>query len=228
MMYLSKEEEKEIIEVIREAGGELLKLWPASTDRKLDIEIKSDGSPVTEADFRSNKILTSFLVSKYPNDGIFSEESKEKIDQTKFKRVWVIDPLDGTRSFIEGRDDFSIQFALKENNESVFGVMYFPAKSILVSAQRGQGAYRNGEKLPKLEEKPLREKCTFVGHADIDDEKYRYPERIDSGFALYKVAIGEFDRAVMNMQRYGEWDVCAGKVVIREVKTNLSSSLRFT
>lgn len=218
MIWISKEEEREILTTVKIAGEELIKLWNLNiSNKKLNIEIKSDGSPVTEADHRSNKIITSFLEERFPSDGIFSEESKEKIDQAKFKRVWVLDPLDGTRSFIDGRDDFSIQLALKVDSQPIFGVMFFPAKDLLITAQKGQGAYKNNEKLPLVKKGKSRKGRTFVGHSEIQDETLRYPERIDSGFALYKVAIGEFDGAVMNMQRYGEWDVCAGVVILGEV-----------
>ena len=83
--------------------------------KNLNSRFKEDNTFVTDADIISNKIIVNGIKKEFPNDGIVSEES----ENVEGKRVWYIDPLDGTNSFIDGKNDFTIHIGLCENNSPV-------------------------------------------------------------------------------------------------------------
>src|SRR5262245_59405259 len=105
--------EQQLESAIRQAGAKLLEYWPGGTSASgLDVKKKADGSVVTSADFASNEIVVQALRASFPQDGILSEEFPPD-DLLKSKsRIWIIDPLDGTQSFVDGNDDFSVLVAL--------------------------------------------------------------------------------------------------------------------
>ncbi|MBP9792216.1 MAG: 3'(2'),5'-bisphosphate nucleotidase CysQ [Rickettsiales bacterium] len=98
----------------------------------LQIHLKSDNSPVTEADMASNKVITAGLVSLFPGIPIISEEnSSESNNQVVENKVfWLLDPLDGTKEFVRGSDAFSINLALIKDNVPVLGFLYFPVQGL--------------------------------------------------------------------------------------------------
>lgn len=107
------------------------------------ITKKMDMSPLTQADLSANKIITDGLIARNAAIPVISEENKI-IDFSKrknWKRFWLIDPLDGTKEFIKGSDEFTVNIALIENNEPALGVVYAPAKKMLYFGSKNSGAY---------------------------------------------------------------------------------------
>ena len=104
--------------------------------------------PVTEADRRASRIIVDALTRDFPNDAVLSEE---EVDDTKARlesrRVWIIDPLDGTAGFVKRDGDFSVQIGLADAGVPIVGVVYLPYHHVLVYAAKGQGAFvvRGGE-----------------------------------------------------------------------------------
>ena len=118
------------------------------------VTTKPDGSPVSEADLEVDRTLIDILGEERPDDGILSEESDE-VPGTSGRR-WIIDPIDGTRSFIAGRPGWGNHISLEIDGEIVLGVITRPENDELVWAVAGQGAYRCGMDAPQDRSRPLR------------------------------------------------------------------------
>ena len=118
---------KPIIELSVLAGESILKIY----DTEFEIDEKKDSTPLTEADLQSHNIIVSGLKSITPDIPIISEEEKlESFSSRKNRRrYWLIDPLDGTREFINKNGEFTVNIALIENNIPVLGVVHVPVKS---------------------------------------------------------------------------------------------------
>ena len=103
-------------------------------------ERKDDNSPVTRADTGADQLLRQGLAELYPDDGILSEEHGSP-PESRSGRTWVIDPLDGTRGFISGSDEFAVQVGMLIDERPVLGVVYEPAVDRLCWGAEGMGAY---------------------------------------------------------------------------------------
>jgi histidinol-phosphatase len=106
------------------------------------VHRKEDGSPVTEADRGAERAIRRTLRERFPDDGIIGEEEGEESGRSN--RRWVIDPIDGTRSFIHGVPLYGVMIALEADGQTVVGVLYFPALDETVAAARGMGCRWNG------------------------------------------------------------------------------------
>ena len=137
------EKELEIaINLAREASDAIMKIYHEG----FEIEEKSQNpdysEPVTIADITSSKIIVAGLSEAFPDDGVLSEEEIDDIDRRLSKsRVWIIDPLDGTKGFTEKQGDFAVQIALCENGEPVLGVVLQPINDRLYYAVKKEGAF---------------------------------------------------------------------------------------
>ena len=103
-------------------------------------EIKSDNSPLTKADLLVHRELTQFIKTNFPDDSIISEED-EIISSSYTSRVWVIDPIDGTKDFVKKTGEFSIMIGLLQENKPFFGLVYIPVTGTCYSAKVGNGSY---------------------------------------------------------------------------------------
>jgi histidinol phosphatase-like enzyme (inositol monophosphatase family) len=112
---------------------------------EIQIENKSDATPVTVADQEGEKIIVAGLAAAFPEDGLLGEEGAVK--DTPNGRKWIIDPIDGTRDFIRNTRAWSVLIGLEEKGECVAGVAYFPATGEMFYASKGGGAFCNGERL---------------------------------------------------------------------------------
>jgi myo-inositol-1(or 4)-monophosphatase len=125
----------------RQAGEILLN----GIGKNFQIDHKSEIDLVTEIDRRSEEFLLNSIRARYPNDRIVAEESG--IIQGKNGNVWHIDPLDGTINYAHGIPIFAVSLGFVQNGEISLGVVYDPVRDECYTAQRGQGAYLNGESL---------------------------------------------------------------------------------
>ena len=124
-MENNKEIINQLVSLAYKAGKEIMTLYQKS----LEIELKKDNSPVTEADKLSDIIITSELAKNFPEIKCISEESYQKEGGEILGRsFFLIDPLDGTKEFIKKNDEFTVNIALIENNKSKLGIIYAPAK----------------------------------------------------------------------------------------------------
>ncbi|MBM3161984.1 MAG: histidinol-phosphatase [Chlorobi bacterium] len=110
--------------------------------KTLRVFSKRDASPVTEADRKAEELIRNSIASCFPGDGLFGEEFDEKPAENR--RRWIIDPIDGTRSFIHGVPLYGVMIALEEDGAMRLGVINFPALGQLFHAETGCGAFMNG------------------------------------------------------------------------------------
>jgi myo-inositol-1(or 4)-monophosphatase len=111
---------------------------------KLLVERKADQSPVTKADLQAEQLLRAAIQKAYPNDSILGEEGEDV--QRSSNARWIIDPIDGTRSFVAGVPLYATLLSLEVGGDVQLGVCYFPALDEMLYAEKGQGAYINGRK----------------------------------------------------------------------------------
>jgi histidinol-phosphatase len=114
-------------------------------EHNIDVRIKADKSPVTEADVRCEIAIREILESRFPAHGFFGEETGSRGEDAE--SLWLVDPIDGTKAFIREYPMFSTQIALMRRGELVLGVSSAPVYGELAYAERGRGAYLNGKAL---------------------------------------------------------------------------------
>ena len=114
-----------------------------------EVRYKSDDEPVTEADRSANQHIVARIGAVFPEDGILSEESKDDFVRLQKSRVWIVDPLDGTKEFIARNGEFSIMIGLAVEGRAVLGVVQQPATGLLYAGAAGLGAflYEDGERI---------------------------------------------------------------------------------
>lgn len=128
------------VELAREAGAAILDLYdgPIEVQQKFDLE---EREPVTLADRIANDLIVNAIQRQFPDDGVLAEESVDTDRRLAKRRVWMIDPLDGTNGFIAGNGDFAVQIGLAEDGAAVVGVVYQPLTDVLYRASRGNGSW---------------------------------------------------------------------------------------
>jgi myo-inositol-1(or 4)-monophosphatase len=191
------------------------------------VERKSDAADiVTEADYKSEKVITTIIENEFPDHGIYSEEAVEKESDSEY--TWLLDPLDGTGNFANGNPNYAVSIALIENNEPVVGVVYAPETDELFSAIRGGEARRNGEPIAPTDRDSLEESMVLSGY-DPDGSflshcyhETRGVRRLGAAaLNLCYLASGSAD-AVWEYDTY-PWDVAAGVVIARAAGANITN-----
>jgi 3'(2'), 5'-bisphosphate nucleotidase len=192
-------------------------------------EVKSDGSPVTAADRDANAAILSRLGAAFPGDPVLSEESADDLARLARPRLWVVDPLDGTRDFLEGSPEFAVHVALVEGGEPVVGVVFEPASGRLLEAVAGEGAWRvdGGPRRP-VSVSGTRELEEFrVGVSRFAQNgalkamiAETMPGRIvvprGASTKLLDLAEGLIEATVCLHGRECEWDTCAPGLIVTE------------
>ena len=129
-----------------QAAAEVIRhYYKIQQDGELSVELKDDDSPVTQADVESEKTIRKILLEAFPDDGFYGEETGQQSMDAEF--LWLIDPIDGTKSFVRGYPFFSTQIALMHKGELVLGVSSAPQFNEIAIAIKGQDGFLNGEKL---------------------------------------------------------------------------------
>jgi 3'(2'), 5'-bisphosphate nucleotidase len=210
------------VRLAREAGGAAMAFYGRAR-----AETKSGGSPVTEADHAANDVIVAGLRAAFPGDSILSEESRDDRSRLESRRVWIVDPLDGTKEFLAENGEFSIMIGLVEAGEPVLGVVYRPDGDLLYRAAAGEGARVewSGTEAP-LEPAAPSGALRMVGsrsHSDPLIEAMRealgVTDVAPSGSVGVKCALiaeGRRDLYVHPVPYLKEWDTCAPEVILRE------------
>jgi len=128
-------------ELARDAGAILLAHYHSSFLVEQKVNALKEIEEVTAADREANDLIVRRLATEFPNDGILAEESADTERRLEKDRVWMIDPMDGTKNFIQRDGDFAVQIGLAIDGESVAGVVYQPVRDILYRAARGSGSW---------------------------------------------------------------------------------------
>jgi len=207
-----------LIAVIRAAGKEALRMAVEG----FETVKKADHSPVTSADLAVNQILESRLRSTFPDDGWLSEESPDDLDRIRRTRVWVVDPIDGTKAFIDGEPEFCISVALIEHGRPIVAAVFNPSVDELYTAIRGGGLYLNaesvtppaihGDQQPVIAMSPWEQQIGRL--SSVDGMANSRPMR-SIAWALALTASGRI-QGLATLEPENEWDVAAGALLIEE------------
>jgi 3'(2'), 5'-bisphosphate nucleotidase len=191
------------------------------------VETKSDDSPVTQADRDASDAIVAQLRAAFPGDAILSEEVPDDGARLRAQRVWIVDPLDGTRDFVARTGQFSVHIALAVDGEAVVGAVYQPVTAKMFAARAGGGAWVEvgGERrslrvsaragLPDVRVGVSRLNLSSVlGHCLAD---HGIPA-IAMGASVKHMAVaeGELEAAINLGPGEQEWDTCAPEVILRE------------
>lgn len=219
MPELEYEADRVFIErVVREAGA----IARDIAARTFHTEHKSDGSPVTEADLAVNKYLTEHLRPARPDYAWLSEENEDDHSRFSAKRIFVVDPIDGTLAFVKRRPHFAVSVAIVEDGEPVVGAVYNPMTEESYSAAKGHGAFLNGAAIRVSTRDALQDARLLVSQSTLNAPVWNAPwpamqtENPNSiAYRIALVAAGKFD-AAMTVAELHDWDVAAADVILRE------------
>ncbi|MDX6444873.1 MAG: 3(2), 5-bisphosphate nucleotidase [Blastocatellia bacterium] len=145
---MSEDYRREILvatELARQAGAVLLDHYYSPFLVEQKINANDELEEVTAADREANELIVGRLQKEFPDDGILAEESTDTEHRLEKERVWLIDPMDGTKNFINRDGDFAVQIGLAVGGESVLGVVYQPVRAVLYRAAHNQGAWMEAE-----------------------------------------------------------------------------------
>jgi myo-inositol-1(or 4)-monophosphatase len=209
------------------AGGEILKSYWRSLPRGA-ISEKKKNDFVTRADKESEEVIAARIRERFPRDGFLGEEGGRRGGGDE-ARIWIVDPLDGTTNFIAGFPFWCVSVAAREKGEIVAGVVWDPLRAELYAAERGGGAFRNGERLRVTEQPNLDGAFLATGFP------FRSKERIDLYLALFRAlflrarAIRRAGSAALDLANVAAgvfdgffefklsiWDIAAGSLLIEE------------
>ena len=199
-------------------------------DTEYWIDKKSDDSPVTKADHLSEEVILNKLPKE--NIGLLAEESgfKSKI----LKQNWIIDPLDGTKDFLQGTDEFAIMIGLLKEGSPVLGVIYSPATKEFLYAIEGQGAYLKNEKgqsaISVSQIDKLSEYRMVISRNHFREKDKNIAEQLgvsdfrpvgSVGIKYSTLARGDADICIYSTGALGLWDCCAPQIILEEAGGNV-------
>jgi myo-inositol-1(or 4)-monophosphatase len=213
-----------LIATVREAGALAHSLF--RTDLK--NWTKGASSPVSDADIATNDLLEKRLRSATPDYGWLSEESADDPSRLGKHRVWIVDPIDGTRGYLAGKEDWCVSVALVENESPLLAAVFAPASDEFFFAARGQGATCNGVALHATSgtgldfsrvagPKPLVERLRKTA-----DEITLHPRIGSLALRLCRVADGRLDAAFAGGQSR-DWDLAAADLIVHEADGNMTA-----
>ena len=221
---------KQFIDKLLIFGAELSKEVCEIQERGFETLQKDDKSPLTEADLHSNKRIREFLFANTEITNIISEEDKE-IDyeeRSKWDYYWLIDPIDGTKEFVKGGDDFCINIALCKGSEPVFGYVACPKKQDQYFAIKDRGAFKNNKRIYakysyNLQGEPIKVVAS-KSHLNKETEEFinnlkknHKVETLNIGSSLKFCLVAEGEAHIY--PRFGptmEWDTCAPQIIAEE------------
>jgi len=186
---------------------------------------KAGGEPVCQVDLDVDRLLKRRLMEIDPEAGWLSEESVDDKTRLGAERVWVVDPIDGTRDYLRGRPGWAVSVALVEHGRPVLAVLEAPARGERWTAIAGQGAWRNGEAIrvtPRDMLSGARVPADQLPRRDSDLVPVHKPNSIALRMAL--VAAGEAD-LVATMRWGHEWDIAAAALIAGEAGATVSDAL---
>lgn len=142
MLATTKTTLEDILNIAQQAGAAIVEIYEAS--EAVQVDIKSDDSPITAADRAAHKIIEAALQQRYPDIPVFSEESGgiAFADREHWQEFWLVDPLDGTKEFINRTGEFTVNIALVQQGEPTLGVVTVPLKQEGYIGAKGAGAYK--------------------------------------------------------------------------------------
>lgn len=203
--------------VAREAG----ELALVASKRPLRRWTKAGSSPVSEADIAVNDMLAVRLPPLAPDAGWMSEETEDNLARTGNAKVWIVDPIDGTRAYLDGKTDWSVSIALVENNRPVLAAIYAPVTDELFLAARGEGATLNGARM-KADAGDALIGARVAGPqshlrriTELNPRILPQPKINSLALRLARVAQGALDAAFASRNSH-DWDLAAADLLVHE------------
>ncbi len=222
------EDERQLAEMLAREAGQLLLSYARQgvTPELLGLEEKTPGDPVTAADREAGELIVAGLARAFPGDGILSEEAVDNPERLTRGRVWIVDPIDGTKEFVKGSGDYAVSIGLAVGGEPVLGVVLAPARGDLYLGVVGEGVWKNGEPVG-FSDRSLEQAVIAVSDTEHARELSAYPVAglAPSGSIAYKlarIAAGEAD-ATFTINPRSEWDVAAGHALLRAAGGDLTT-----
>src|SRR4051812_32790575 len=222
-----------VLELARRAGETALAFYgkPLRVEHKEELD-----EPVTQADRTVNELIVRHLRETFPRDGILAEESVDASARLSCERVWMVDPIDGTKAFIAGTGDFAVQIGLAVEGRAALGVLYAPATDVLYWAARGHGSWVL-RPTSEAEGEPRPERLQVTDESDLsrtrlaESRSHRGP-RMDAvvralgvraevrshsvGIKVGLLVERQADLYIHMSPKTKQWDTCAPEVVLTE------------
>lgn len=213
-----------LCDAVREGGALALSYFKADPEHWE----KKKGDPVSEADIAVNHLLSAKLTRAQPSYGWLSEETEDDARRLSRSRVWVVDPIDGTRAFLKGKPHFTVCGALVEEGRPVAAAVFNPATDEFFEALLGQGARLNGQPISVTDCDEIAG-CRMVAFGPM----FKHPawptpwpemEIIDRNSVAYRLALvaGGMADAAMALNAKNDWDIAAADLLVHEAGGRLT------
>jgi len=211
------------LEVARAAAAEAARIIRRHYDQGTEVWEKAKDDPVTAADLEADRAIAQRLRLNFPDDAMLSEESVAGPGRLGRERVWIVDPMDGTKEFTRRIPEFGVSIALCVRGEPVVGVVHNPAKDVSVWAARGSGCWRNGTRVRVSSCERLEDAVLVASRSEASrDQLAPYQGWFSAvrpvgsiAWKLACIASGDGDLNV-SLAPKNEWDVCAGDLLVHE------------
>jgi myo-inositol-1(or 4)-monophosphatase len=209
---------REAGELARVTASRPLKHWTKGHDK----------SPVSEADIAVNDLLRTRLTALTPGAGWLSEETEDDPARLNAKTIWIVDPIDGTRSYLAGREDWAVSAALAVDGRPVLAALYAPATTEFFLAVAGEGATLNGAPIAANSgtglagAKVAGPKRFLEWLAEVDPQVVSMPRIGSLALRLARVAHGQLDIAFAGKNSH-DWDLAAADLLVHEAGGALST-----
>jgi myo-inositol-1(or 4)-monophosphatase len=212
------DEQGVLLLAMREAGAAIIRLQRSG----FSIEKKANQDIVTQADVLANEIIKSRLMMAFPEDGWLSEENHDDMNRLSQRRVWIIDPIDGTKEFAAGVPEYAISVALVANGVPILASVYNPATDELYHASKDRGAWGGKSRLHCANSTSARDILLLASrseHARGEWGRFEKVYRVQQmGSIAYKLALVAAGRAhgTFSLGPKNEWDIAAGVLLVTE------------
>ncbi len=221
-----------ILQLARESGQLLREM----RRKKREISFKSsDIDLVTDADRASEKFISENIKSKFPDHLIYGEETSGQAEFPSSGKVWVFDPLDGTVNYAHGLPLYSVSIALVENSEPIAGAVYIPEIDELFWAERGKGAFLNGQPIAVSTTDSLKNALLATGfpydkHSSPRDNLENFSNFIKRARGVRRMGVASIDLCFVASGRFdgfweeklSPWDIAAGTLIVSEAGGEIS------
>lgn len=208
----------QLLSAVREAGTLAMSYFGQSPRS----ELKADGTSVSEADLAANALLKERLHETNRAYGWLSEESEDNLSRLDKSRVWVVDPIDGTRAFLKGKPEWTVCAALVEDGHTLLAAVYNPATGEFFHAVRGGGAFLNDTRIAVSEPVDLEGCCLAASSTQLRSKRWASPwpelETVwvnSIAYRLALVAAGKCDGTV-SLSGKSDWDIAAAHLLVDE------------
>ena len=210
------------LELLRDAAREAGRIAMRYFGHSPEVWLKDGSSPVSEADMAVDRYLKEFLLNARPDYGWISEETVDERSVTKRPRVFVVDPIDGTRAYIAGQDQWCVSIAIVENGRPLAGVLECPVRQEFIEAGQGGGARQNGlaihARLPESGEKLVIASARNTATALPEGWRNRmelHPYVPSLAYRIAMVARGDIAGTFIRPNSH-DWDLAAADLILSE------------